>query len=587
MPRACNVFLLAAGLCGFARAQTFYGGPAVNSASYDTTALAQGSIFVVFGFQLGPDKIVYASAFPLPDTLAGTSVKVAAGGITLNCPMVYTSSAQVAAILPSKTPIGLATIKVTSPTFANEVDVPNVQVVASSPGIYAVNSQGDGPGVFDATNGSPISFTASAKAGEVLTLWATGLGPIEGSDAVAPTAQNIPGVEVFAGSQSAKVLYAGRSPCCAGLDQISFEVPTVSDSCYVPVAVRSGGIVSNFVTLAVHGGGETCADSGPAVPSSILAKAETGDPIKGGAIMLGPMGVLSPLGFNLSQFVAHKLSVAFHTTVSEKDAEQLISALQHHKKGAVRSFALKYAKQWDALSVRQKEILRTQANLTQVGALAVFGTFTGLGPLLPVLGGSYPPPVGTCTVVRMYPNSHARESSPLDAGSTLGLNGPGGAVLMRKSSKGRYQGLLGPTIVGPNVPAGPYSLSGQGGKDLGAFSASLNVASPIVWSNKAAIQTVDRSQPITMTWSGGDTAGYVLIGGFQKGPAASGFLCTESTERRTLEIPALVLSQFQASTNPVVLFIGPHPLSRLVTIPGVDLAYFMNTSSDTTSLPVE
>ena len=68
-----------------------------SSASYSTT-IAQGSLFVVFGNNLGPASLVQVSAFPLPNILSGTSVTVTSGSTKLNCPMIYTSSAQVAAI---------------------------------------------------------------------------------------------------------------------------------------------------------------------------------------------------------------------------------------------------------------------------------------------------------------------------------------------------------------------------------------------------------------------------------------------------------------------------------------------------------
>src|ERR1035438_1607680 len=82
-----------------------------NSADYSTT-IAQGSLFAVFGYYLGPANLVEVSAFPLPNVLSGTSVTVTSGSTTLNCPMIYTLIGQVAAILPSNTPPGTANITV-------------------------------------------------------------------------------------------------------------------------------------------------------------------------------------------------------------------------------------------------------------------------------------------------------------------------------------------------------------------------------------------------------------------------------------------------------------------------------------------
>ena len=58
---------------------------------------------------------------------------------------------------------------------------------------------------------------------------------------------------VFVGGVSATISYHGRSPCCAGLDQVVFTVPANAPTgCYVPVVVRmSGTVVSNAVTMAI------------------------------------------------------------------------------------------------------------------------------------------------------------------------------------------------------------------------------------------------------------------------------------------------------------------------------------------------
>jgi uncharacterized protein (TIGR03437 family) len=89
-----------------------------NSASYILSGfpnggIAQGSIFVVFGTGLGPSAIVYNSSLPYQTSLGGTSVNVTVNFTSVPCLMFYTSAGQVAAILPSNTPIGTGTITVT------------------------------------------------------------------------------------------------------------------------------------------------------------------------------------------------------------------------------------------------------------------------------------------------------------------------------------------------------------------------------------------------------------------------------------------------------------------------------------------
>ena len=69
-------------------------------------AIAEGSIFTIFGSNMGPAVLAYASGLPLPTTLSGTSVSVTVTGSTVACFLFYTSAGQVAAILPSTTPVG-------------------------------------------------------------------------------------------------------------------------------------------------------------------------------------------------------------------------------------------------------------------------------------------------------------------------------------------------------------------------------------------------------------------------------------------------------------------------------------------------
>ena len=97
---------------------------------------------------------------------------------------------------------------------------------------------------------------------------------------------------------------------------------------------------------------------------------------------------------------------------------------------------------------------------------------------------------------------------------------------------------------------------------------------------------MDRSQSLTITWSGGSNPGYVLLGGYSdcNNHEPSGFLCTEDVSKGSFTIPSFTLSALHPTGTRSVMFIGPHPLSRQVTIPGIDLAYFADTSSDSKAL---
>ena len=125
-------------------------GGILNAASYalselPNSGIAQGSMFVVFGSGLGPATLTQITAFPLPLALADTSMKVAVNNVVRDVPMIYTSAQQVVGILPSNTPLGVATLTL---TYNGKTSAPVAfNVVKSSVGIFAVNQKGTGPGV--------------------------------------------------------------------------------------------------------------------------------------------------------------------------------------------------------------------------------------------------------------------------------------------------------------------------------------------------------------------------------------------------------------------------------------------------------
>src|SRR5262249_36619380 len=140
-----------------------------------------------------------------------------------------------------------------------------VQVANSAVGIFTATGLGIGPGIllnYISAKSQPInSATVTAQPGQVITLYGTGLGPIAAPDNVAPPAGNLPvQTEVFVGGLPATVAYSGRSPCCAGLDQVVFTVPKNAPAgCWVPVFVRTGGAtVSNVVTMAIGPASAAC-----------------------------------------------------------------------------------------------------------------------------------------------------------------------------------------------------------------------------------------------------------------------------------------------------------------------------------------
>jgi uncharacterized protein (TIGR03437 family) len=251
----------------------------VNSASavppnLPNSGIAQGSIFVVYGSGLGPSTLLEVSSYPLPTTqgLGGTTVTVTVGSVTETCIMFYTVSTQVAAILPSATPVGNGTLTV---TYQGQSASIAIQVSAAGFGTYTLNQDGNGPAVVTDIYYHPINMVNPAYPGENLVLWGTGLGAVTGNETEPPVQVDLgTGVQVLIENQPATVLYGGRSGD-AGLDQINFTVPMgISGGCKTSIAVFEKGVVSNMTTMAVAPQGQsTCGDTYGALTATNLQKA--------------------------------------------------------------------------------------------------------------------------------------------------------------------------------------------------------------------------------------------------------------------------------------------------------------------------
>jgi uncharacterized protein (TIGR03437 family) len=241
----------------------------VNSASrmppeFGGGQIARGSVFLIRGWRLGPDPAVRAEKFPLEGKLAGISVEIRAAGVNVNAYPLSVSSNEIEAVLPSEAPLGKVELVVrkdgdpSPPLF--------VYVVESSFGAYSINGLGWGPAK------SQIG-SASARPGQTITLEGTGLGVTGGPDNRQPQRREAHGrVSITAGGKPvAKIRYAGRSACCSGTDELSFDLPVdTPEGCYVPLRVESGpGIVSNIVTVAVNRSGAACQDPGNWLPREL------------------------------------------------------------------------------------------------------------------------------------------------------------------------------------------------------------------------------------------------------------------------------------------------------------------------------
>jgi uncharacterized protein (TIGR03437 family) len=266
-----------------------------NAASNITPGLpnagiAQGAIFVVYGSGLGPSTIAFASPAFQSTSLSKTSVAVKVGATTVDALMYYTSADQVAALLPSDTPTGTGTI---TATYNGQTSgTAPITVVANNLGIFSVDSSGGGPGIVTnadyslvsaaktASCGGPNTTCGAANPGDTLILWATGLGPVNGSDASgAGLGVNMPDIplKLWLGGVAITPSYQGRSGCCIGEDQIVFTVPdNVPTGCAVPLLVQIDDEISNNVVMPVAKGSRDCTPTNPGYSAGLEQEVLTG-----------------------------------------------------------------------------------------------------------------------------------------------------------------------------------------------------------------------------------------------------------------------------------------------------------------------
>lgn len=252
------------------------------------SGVAQGAIFTITGTGLGPPALEQALSYPLQTMLGGTSISVKIGTVTENCIMIYTADTQVAALLPSATPVGTGTLSVSYEGGSSQVAI---QVMTSNFGTFTLNEAGSGPAVVTDDFYNPITMVNPAYPGENLVPWGTGLGAVTGDETEPPTSVDLgTGVQVFVGNQPAQVGYGGRSSS-PGLDQINFVLPAGVTGCRASVAVLVKGITGNVSSIAVAPAGQaTCSDTYGALTSANLQKAIGSGTLNLGTVQLSRIG---------------------------------------------------------------------------------------------------------------------------------------------------------------------------------------------------------------------------------------------------------------------------------------------------------
>ena len=362
-------------------------------------------------------------------------------------------------------------------------------------------------------------------------MWGTGLGAALSADNQAPQAGDLPtAVDIYVGGvRAANKLYSGRSPCCAGVDQIVFQIPdNAPQGCYVPVQAVTGGVPSNAATIAIAAGGGACSDG------------------EGPLRSLNSGGLTATLALSKVHFQPDPLA-----DLGDDTRLDFSNALFLDTPSGPWTYNRLYA-------------------LPPPGACAVHG-FSG-NVLRPGELARY-----------LNPSQDLMPAASVASSTTsLAL----GAARTAASALGSFVGVA---LAGEQE----FPLFFQSGSTFEVttqspgFSGQATIPEGLRWSNRADAATVPRDQPLTVRWSGSSRNRVYVVGVSANEPrGGSGiFVCAADAAAGELTVPAYVLGSLPASSQVYgqsfgALFVGEIFPQGAVAAPGVAAGSLISIAAD-------
>jgi uncharacterized protein (TIGR03437 family) len=195
--------------------------------------------------------------------LGGVTVQFINGSTTLNSPLLYVQPDDPANKITAQINCQVPWNLVPEGTTANVNVVVTRDGVASSPAQVTVGPAS--PGVFSsggraiAVNGDgtltwpagviPGLNTHGAKVGDVLIVYATGLGAVDspiadGANSLDKLRNTKTPATVTIGGVNATVFFSGLSPQFVGVNQLNIQVPNIPPNDNAPLQIQIGGITT-------------------------------------------------------------------------------------------------------------------------------------------------------------------------------------------------------------------------------------------------------------------------------------------------------------------------------------------------------
>ena len=246
----------------------------VNAAIGDRATpwlVTPGGYVAIYGTGLASNGQPIADTLPLPGNLNGTQLFV--GGQPL--PLVYAGPGEINALIPQNLNPNASYQLIVQRGLT--MSVPALLTVAEyQPGIYTLDLSGAGQGAIGIAGTSllaaPVGNASRPVKGgsEFLSISATGLGPVIGTNGEAPPADGVaaPFAKIYQttakvtatiGGVDALVVFSGLTPSLVGKYQVDVQVPaSVPAGDSVPLTltvidpVTGHSVQSNTVTIAVQ-----------------------------------------------------------------------------------------------------------------------------------------------------------------------------------------------------------------------------------------------------------------------------------------------------------------------------------------------
>jgi trimeric autotransporter adhesin len=458
----------------------------VVSAANNEPLISPNSLATIYGANLaqGAAAAQMNASGALPNALGGTSVSI--GGKPAQ--LLYVSPSQINFLVPSNTPLGSATVSVTSPN-SQTAATGTVPVGLTSPGLFTLPCLRPSRGaVLNSVTFSPEPFQATTSQNAVpdkrtrLSFFGTGLRYAGNSSqntgvtnvATAVTAQ---ATDSLGGVHRLPVEYAGPAPDFAGLDQVNVVVPQdLEGAGLVNVQMQSGNITSNPVSIVMSQSGSAGVNSGQSFNiSTVAGSGVAGDSGDGSSALSAALG--APTGVAMDP--QHNLYIA--------------SAANHLVRKVAPDGVITTAAGTGAAGSNGDGGLATQAQLNTPMSVAADQS-----------GNIYIADAGANKIRRIAPDGTI---STFAGTGTAGFSGDGGlagaaqlsspsavavdpygSVVIADTGNNRMRKVTSDGVIDTMAGTGNAGLSGDGGA---AYSAALNAPDSVAIGSDGTAYVAD------------------------------------------------------------------------------------------------